>query len=501
MQLNAYLMVALITWVANATGQVDDDRLRHTIGDLRKLVALPNVTINRAEVEKNIQWLDSAFTSRSFRTQILPTDGNPLLFCHWHVGDGLPTILFYMHIDGQPVDPGKWDQSSPFEAVIKQKDETGSWSEMSWSILDGKIDREWRIFGRSAADDKAPIIAFLHTIDHLHRMHKTPACNIKVILDSEEEMGSRPLPAAVAKYQALLEADALIINDGPVHISGKPTLIFGCRGNMRLDLTVFGPIVPQHSGHYGNYAPNPIFRMSQLLSSMKDSEGRVLVKDYYKGINLGEADREILAAVPDDPETIHELLQIAKPEQVGKNYQEALQYPSLNARGILSGWVGNQARTIVPDYATVAIDMRLVPESQPDSLIERIKQHIQNQGYYITDREPTREERLTYPRIVYMNYGSATLPFRTAIHSPVGSWLSNALQKTYGEVPIQVRMMGGTVPISAFIAKLQIPAVIVPMVNADNNQHSPNENMRIGHLENAMRTFEGIMMTPLHIKR
>jgi len=173
-----------------------------------------------------------------------------------------------------------------------------------------------------------------------------------------------------------------------------------------------------------------------------------------------------------------------------------LQYPSLNIRGLKSAWVGAQARTIVPDMATAAIDIRLVPESDPVRLISLVKAHIESKGYIILDREPTKAERLAHPRIVTMASRGANLPFRTDMDAPIGSWLKSTIKNSYGQEPILIRIMGGTVPMAPFIKALEIPAVIVPMVNADNNQHSPNENVKVGYISNAMKTFKAIFTSP-----
>ncbi len=480
-------------------GQDSGPNLLTLIEELRDFVSIPNHGLDQENIRKNIGWAEAAFARRGLQTQILTTTGNPLFYAEKVIAPDLPAILFYMHLDGQAVDPSKWYQENPFQVVLKTRDSAAvsGWRTIDWDRLRQEVNPEWRLFGRSVADDKAPIVAFLHALDRLLETARVPAFNIKVLLDAEEELGSPSLAEAVRKYRELLQADVLIINDGPVHISGEPTLIFGCRGNMRVDLTVYGPITPQHSGHYGNYAPNPVFRLARLLASMKDDEGRVIIPGYYDGVTIDPSDKFIMEQVPDDPGQIMNLLQIAEPEKVGANYQESLQYPSLNARGILSGWVGNQARTIVPDYATAALDIRLVPESDPIRLTNLISHHIQDQGYYLVDHEPTREERLTYPKIAYFNAGEPTLAFRTPMSSPAGTWLSEALSRQSGKDPIRIRMMGGTVPVAAFISTLQIPAVIVPMVNADNNQHSPNENMRIGHLQKALEIFEAILTTSL----
>ena len=467
---------------------------RKAILELRELLSIPNNGLNAKDIQNNIDYLSKAFTKRGFKTQEIKTLSNPLLFAERVVSADLPTVLFYMHLDGQPVDKSKWDQADPYTPVLKQQNEKEEWETINWTNISNEIDPDWRIFGRSASDDKMPIVAFLNSIDNLKEQQLK--CNIKVVLDSEEEMGSRNLAAAVKENLDLLSADALIINDGPVHISGEPTLVFGCRGITSFHLTVYGAVKPQHSGHYGNYAPNPAFRLSQLLASMKDDDGRVIIKGYYDGIELSNKTREILAAVPDKPANIHALLQINQPELVGANYQESLQYPSLNIRGLKSAWVGAQARTIVPDLATAAIDIRLVPESDPDRLIALVRKHIEAKGYLILDREPTKEERINNPRIVTMKSRGATLPFRTDMDAPISNWLKWAIKSNLKKDPIQIRIMGGTVPMAPFIKALNVPAVIVPMVNADNNQHSPNENVRVGYITNAIRTFSAILTTP-----
>ena len=467
---------------------------RNAITELRTFLAIPNNGLNADDIRNNIDWLEEAFEKRGFSTKEVKTLSNPLLFAEMKVDDELPTVLFYMHLDGQPVDKSKWDQEDPFTPVLKKQNSDGTWEILDWTKISTSINPDWRIFARSASDDKMPIVALLQSMDQLRKSQLK--CNIKVILDSEEEMGSPNLAAAVKQNLDLLSADALIINDGPVHISGDPTLVYGCRGITSFHLSVYGPVKPQHSGHYGNYAPNPGFMLSQLLASMKDETGRVIIDGYYDGIDLDKNTKAILAAVPDNPNQIHELLQINTPEKVGANYQESLQYPSLNIRGLKSAWVGAQARTIVPEVATAAIDIRLVPESDPDRLIALVRKHIEDKGYVILDREPTKEERLQHPKIATMKARGATLPFRTDMDAPISLWLKEAVKKNFGKDPIQIRIMGGTVPMAPFIKALNVPAVIVPMVNADNNQHSPNENVRIGYITNAMKTFRAILTSP-----
>ena len=327
---------------------------------------------------------------------------------------------------------------------------------------------------------------------------ESPNFNMKVIMDFEEEMGSPNLPEAVRQYKSALAADMLIIFDGPRHIANKPTLTFGARGISDVTLHVYGPMYPQHSGHYGNWAPNPAVRLSQLIASMKDEQERVTIPGFYDGITLTDDVKTVLAAVPDDEAYInYKQLVIAKGTGVAPTYQESLQYPSLNVRGFRSGWVGDEVRTIVPSIAIAEIDIRLVLESDPDRLINLVREHIIGQGYYVIDRKPTSRERLMHDRICQFTSSTSYLAFRTDFDSEVGAWLDRALVRAFGEEPIKQRTSGGSIPISPFVNELGIPAVTVPTVNRDNNQHSPNENIRIGNYVDGIKTIHYILKEKL----
>ncbi len=471
--------------------------VRHSIDELRSFVAIPNDALNADDIDRNLMWLRDKFSNRGFNTSILETDNLPLFFAALPIDDTKPTILFYMHLDGQSVDASKWNQPNPYETVLKSKD-GNQWKTENFTELDDDINYDWRLFGRSTSDDKGPIVMFLNAIDLLKKDNKDLAFNVKIILDSEEEKSSKPLPKAVRTYKELLMADFLVINDGPVHTSGKPTVVYGCRGITTLSLTTFGPIKPQHSGHYGNYAPNPGFQLAQLLASMKDKEGRVLIPGYYDGISLDETTKNVLQSVPDNDAQIADNLQFKTAEKVGAFYQEALQYPSLNIRGLGSGWVGEKARTIVPASATAELDLRLVLETDGTRLKNLVKKHIEKEGFYITEKEPTKEQRMAHDKIVMVMEGSVTDAFRTDLNNSYGNLIVKTLQDTFKEDIVQIRTMGGTVPIAPFINELKIPAFLVPMVNPDNNQHSPNENLKIGQIAYGIQTFYALLSTPIN---
>ncbi|NNM18265.1 MAG: M20/M25/M40 family metallo-hydrolase [Croceitalea sp.] len=466
------------------------------INELRDFVSIPNDALNADDIDDNIFWLKKKFSERGFNTSVLPTDNLPLFFAALPMEDDKPTLLIYMHFDGQSVDANKWNQPNPYEVVLKEPGEEG-WVTHPFDDMLEDIDYNWRLFGRSTSDDKGPIIMFLNAIDLLKKKGKELPFNIKLILDGEEEKSSAPLPKAVKEYRELLMADFLVIADGPVHVSERPTVVYGCRGITTLSLTTYGPIKPQHSGHYGNYAPNPGFQLAQLLAAMKDGEGRVLIPGYYDGIKLDESTQNILKSVPDDDNAIAEKLQFKTAEKVGTFYQEALQYPSLNIRGLGSGWIGPKARTIVPESATAELDLRLVPESDGQRLKNLVKAFITKQGYHVINHVPSQEERMAHDKIVTVLEGPVSEAFRTDLDNNYGQFLVQTLNQAFGEPVVQIRIMGGTVPIAPFINELKIPAFIIPMVNPDNNQHSPNENLKIGQLAYGIKTFYNIMNSPI----
>ena len=463
---------------------------------LRAFLALPNDANIREDLLPNIAWCKSEFEKLGFTLTELETPTLPLLLAEKVYDENFPTILIYLQIDGQPVDFSKWNQESPWKATLKKRSTNDDWEIIPWEKIKTAYDPEYRIFARSTADSKGAAVMFMYALKAAEELKIKPNYNIKVIMDFEEELGSPELPSAVLRNKEALAADALIIFDGPLHESGAPSLKFGARGIATVTLTTYGPVVAQHSGHYGNYAPNPVFRMSQVLASMKDTQGRVTLPGYYDGIKLDNATLETLKAVPDDETKMKDRMQISTTDAVADSYQKAIQYPSLNVRGIEAGWVGNEVRTIVPPVCIAEIDIRLVKESDPEYLIGLVKKHIEKLGYTVLDHEPSKAERLKYDKIMTFKSTVSYGAFRTDFDAPVGIWLSNALKKTHGNEPIKIRTTGGSIPISPFVNTLGIPAVGVPTVNLDNNQHSPNENIRLGNYIKGIETFIGILAEP-----
>lgn len=470
---------------ANLAADPIRERVNHNamaaIALYRDFLSLPNDASYPDDILQLIEWMEPVFEARGFETRRLATAGSPVLYAERMNPNAGRTVLVYLQADGQPVDRSAWFQPDPYLPVLKAADSNGNWNIIPWESLEDDINPDWRIFARSASDSKGPMTQFLLAMDVLEQAGVMPTFNLKVIIDTEEELGSPHLADAVVEYRDLLACDWLLIFDGPPHASNRPTVSFGARGIATLTLTTYGPKFAQHSGHYGNFIPNPAFAMAALLSSLKDEDGKVLVPGFYDGIELDEELRAMLAAVPDDEESILRTQGILEPDAVADSLQESLQYPSLNIRGLSSGWTGKEVRTIIPPTATAEIDIRLVLESDADVLIDRVRAHIEAQGFHVIDGEPTDAERQQYARIVRLQSEVSYAAFRSDFDSPPGRLARAGMRNLYGEEPILIRTMGGSIPISPFVDILGVPAAIVPTVNIDNNQHSPNENLRLGN--------------------
>jgi acetylornithine deacetylase/succinyl-diaminopimelate desuccinylase-like protein len=468
-----------------------------TLKKHREFVSLPNVASDSDGIMKNYDWVKKELEQQKFTVKMLESSTLPLMLAERTVSKKTKTILFYLHIDGQPVNAANWDQEDPFTPVLKQLDNQGNWSAIDWKNLDGAIDPEWRIFGRAAADDKAPIMMMLTAVELLDKAKTKLGVNIKIILDPQEEAGSEAFLSTLDQYKADYAADYMIIMDGPAHPTNQPTLTFGCRGNATCSITTYGARLPQHSGHYGNYVANPVFTLAHLLASMKDENGRVLIDGYYDGIEMTPSITALLSQVPDDNDDIRKGLVIHEAEKVGNNYQEALQYPSLNVRHIDTSWKGPGLKTIIPEQVTAYIDVRLVAETDGGEQLEKIRKHIEKQGFLVLDRAPTDEERLNNQKIATFKTNGFVNAFRTDMEAPIGQKLRAAFAKQFVTPSVSIRTMGGTVPIIPAINTLGIPAIIVPMVNMDNNQHNPNENIRIGNISQGIKMCMAILTMEL----
>jgi acetylornithine deacetylase/succinyl-diaminopimelate desuccinylase-like protein len=468
---------------------------RPLVRELVELLSIPNVAADRQNIRRNAEHLRQMLLRRGFAAEVLETAGNPLVYGELKVPGASRTLLIYSHYDGQPVNPSGWKQPDPFKPVLRTgRVDRGGEDVPNFDAVN-RFETEWRLYARSASDDKSPIVALCAALDALKALGTGPASNIRVILDGEEEASSPSLVPAIAKYRDKLQADLMVILDGPIHSSGRPTIAYGARGVATLDLTVYGPRAGVHSGNYGNWIPNPAQRLATLLASMKDDSGKVLVAGFYDGLPpLTPEEKALLEAVPDDAASMLKTFGVASPEQAFPSLQSALQSPTLNVRGLSSAFVGDGARTIIPDRATAAIDLRLVKETKAVDLIEKVRAHVRKAGYHLLDRDPTDEERARHPRIASIVPAATVMhAFRTSPLDPEARRIASALEAAFGAPPVQLRTLGGSVPIVPFIDALGFPAVLVPTVNFDNNQHEENENLRLREFFQAIEIVAALL--------
>jgi acetylornithine deacetylase/succinyl-diaminopimelate desuccinylase-like protein len=460
--------------------ELAQESLHSSIEKYRQFLSIPNIGSYESHRNDNVEWCVNTFNDLNFDTQVLISEGIPHVLAERVYNKDYKTLLFYLQIDGQPVDTSEWHQPNPFQAVLKKKMEM-EWQIVDWKTLEEEFDPDLRIFARSSSDSKGPAMNFITALEIIKDKKVEPKFNVKVIMDFQEELGSPTLPLLVRSHPKLFEAEMMLIMDGTRHLSNLPTLTFGARGITTATLTVFGATRNLHSGQYGNFAPNPVFKLAKLLAAMKDDQGRVLIPGFYKGIHLNESEKALLNDLPENLEEIKKSLGIATIDSVGTTYQEALQYPSLNVRGLRAAWVGKEVRTLIPSHAIAEIDMRLVPETEGERQIKLLIDFIKEQGYHIVDSIPTEEDRQKYSKLISIKYKIGSRAFRTEMDSKIGNWLGKSMQYIFDDQFVRMRTTGGSQPIAPFINTLGLPAVSVRIPNPDNNIHAPDENFRLGN--------------------
>ena len=458
------------------------------VAELRELLAIPNVAADSVNIRRNADALVRMLERRGVKARLLETGGPPLVY--GEIGDAtLPTVLFYCHYDGQPVNRATWAQADPWGPVLRSAASEAGGKEVAWpaGTGGGRVPPEYRIYARSASDDKAPIIALLAMLDAWKAAGLAPPNYLKFLFEGDEEAGSPNIADAARRYRDLLVSDLAVMADGPIHQSNRPTAVFGVRGIVSVRLTVFGPVRPLHSGHYGNWAPNPAMRLAQLLATMKDSSGRILVAGWEDDVlPLSAADRAAIAAYPHDDEAQRRELQLGDVEGKGQTKLELILRPSLNVRGMRSLFVGPEARTLVPDVAVAELDLRLVAGNDPARQVAKLQRHIEAQGYRVVRDAPDSALRVATPRLARLEVTDGYPAGRTPVDHPAARAVVAALSSAGLGAPVIIPASGGSLPVYVFPDILGTPFVSIPTVNHDNNQHAENENLRLGNL------FKGI---------
>jgi acetylornithine deacetylase/succinyl-diaminopimelate desuccinylase-like protein len=482
---------AVADWVAQQQHPLLDE--------YEAFLRLPNVATDAAAIRRNAEHLIQMMQRRGLAPRLLETasgDAPPAVYGEWRVPGAERTLVIYAHYDGQPVDATDW-ASDPW---------TPTWRRARMDVAPEAqtrdrtrpIEPDWRLYARSASDDKAGVFAVLAATDALKAAGLAPRSNLIFFFDGEEEQGSPHLRELLQRHGELLRADGWLICDGPLHVSGRPQLVFGVRGDVNVDLTVYGPRRPLHSGHYGNFAPNPALRLAQLLASMRDEDGRVRIAGWYEDVEpLGESERAALAAAPDDAATLLRDLGLTAPEMRGITLAEAVSLPTLNINGIRAADVGAQARNVIPTEAHATLDLRLVRGNTVERQFERLQAHIRAEGYLVLDRAPTALERTSHEKIAAVRLASGGYgASRTSMDLPLARDLIAALRQLRGEQLLLTPTLGGSLPLTVITDVTGAPTLVLPLANPDNNQHGENENLRVGHLWDGIATLAAVMRMP-----
>jgi acetylornithine deacetylase/succinyl-diaminopimelate desuccinylase-like protein len=475
------------------------DNQHRWLSEYTDFLSIPNVLGDSINMLRNANRISEMLSKRGIKSELLYSGkckSAPSVFAEIKVPGATTTIAFYAHYDGQPVNPKQWAEGlEPFTpALFTDRLDKGG-KKIPFPAASEKIKPDWRLYGRASSDDKAGVFAIITAYEALLETGSKPSVNIKFFFEGEEEAGSINLGEIFKKNKEKLKADLWVICDGPRHTSGKKQLVFGVRGDVNVDLKVYASKRPLHSGHYGNWAPNPGFRLAQLLSSMKDADGNVIVKGFYDDvIPFSPTEKQALAKIPEVESLLKEDLLLAKPDGGGKSLAELLTLPTLNINGMQSGNIGSMSSNIIPTEASAVLDLRLVLGNDVDRQVKKIIDHISNQGYTIIDHEPTDNERKKHAflaKVVQRKGGYNAQS--TSMDLPLAQKVAKAIETTINYEVVKIPSVGGSLPLFLFEQLIDGKPITVPIANYDNNQHAENENVKLEYLWDGIETMAAIM--------
>jgi acetylornithine deacetylase/succinyl-diaminopimelate desuccinylase-like protein len=465
------------------------------VRELSDFLAIPNLASDPANIRRNADFLIRMMRARGITARTLesPSGGPPAVYGELATPGATRTVVFYAHYDGQPVDTARW-ATPPWQPVLRDKTLEAGGRAISIPASPGAIQGEWRLYARSASDDKAPIVAMLAAVDALRAVGVAPSVNLKFFFEGEEEAGSGHLRELLERNADLLRADAWLFGDGPVHQSRRQQIVFGARGVMGVNLTVYGPTRGLHSGHYGNWAPNPVAMIANLVASMRNDDGRILIKHYYDDVvPIGPAEKRAIAAIPSIDSALRVELSLGATESKNAPLMERITLPALNLRGIRGGNVNELSSNTIPTDATASIDLRLVPKQTPEHVRELVEAHLRAHGYFVVDHTPSPAERVAHARVVKVTWESGYAASRVPLDAPLSRAALRAVQDALGTPIVALPMLGGSLPLSTFEHVLHTPLIVLPIVNHDNSQHSDNENLRMQNLFDGVLVFAGVL--------
>lgn len=442
-----------------------DGQREASIERLIDYVRRPSISAHGVGIAEVADYIAAIMNRIGLKARVLPTAGWPMVFAERLKQSGAPTVLLYGHYDVQPPDPLEEWVSPPFEPTI----------------------RNGRIYARGVGDNKGQHFAQILAIEALLAVHDELPCNVKVLLEGEEEVGSPQMPGFVAAHRELLQADLVITSDGPVSETGRSVVNFGNRGVLSFELRATGANRDLHSGNWGGIVPNPIWTLVHLLGTMKNDQGEVTIDGFYDHVDpLSELEQAALARLEVDIPGVKRSLSLKDFDQpLSRGYFERLMaWPTFTINGFHGGYGGPGSKTVLPHEALVKCDIRLVASQTADEIFEKVEQHVWRHS----------------PQVTVIRQGSMD-PSKTPLDSAFVEPIRCAIESVQGVPPILEPSAGGSLPNYVFTKVLKMPAFGVPYANPDEANHAPNENLELDRFINgiktgaAMLTFIGAMAT------
>jgi acetylornithine deacetylase/succinyl-diaminopimelate desuccinylase-like protein len=468
---------------------------REIVRELADFLAIPNLASDSAGIRRNADHLIAMMRARGIVARLLqsPSGGPPAVYGELPAPGATKTVVFYAHYDGQPVDTTQWS-SPPWQPLLRDKPLDLGGKPIPIPDTPGGVSGEWRLYARSASDDKAPIVAMLSALDALRAARVVPSVNLEFFFEGEEEAGSGHLRPNLEQNASLLRADAWLFGDGPVHQSRRQQIVFGVRGVTGAELTVYGPSHGLHSGHYGNWAPNPVTMLANLIASMRDDDGHIRIAHFYDDVApISAAERRALAEIPAVDSALRVEVQLDSTEAHDAPLVERIMLPALNLRGIRGGGVGATASNTIPTEATASIDFRLVPHQTPEHVRQLVEAHLRARGFTVVDHTPAPAERMRHARLVKVTWEAGYPATRVSMESPLAQAVTRATQAAVGTPIVRLPTLGGSLPLYTFESVLHTPVIVLPIVNHDNNQHSSNENIRLQNLFDGIAVYATVL--------
>lgn len=482
---------------ADAARQWRESHERAILDELVELLRLPNLPQDPASLRRNAEAVARLLERRGVATRLLETSGAPpVVYGELASAGARQTITFYAHYDGAPVEAARWYTGNPFRPVLMSTSLEAGGQPIPLPNPGWPSDPEWRLYARSAADDKAAIIALAVALEALRVRQLPLSSNVKLFVSGEHESGSPHLAQILRAHRALLRSDLWLFCDGAVHPNRQQQLVFGARGYAGIDLIVYGPRQELDSARYANWAPNPAFLLARLIASMRDDSGKVLIEGFHHGaLPLGRAELQALAQVPNFDATLKRDLWLAETEGGTRTLAEALSLPALNLSGLLSGAVTRSGPGRIPALAKASLEVHLVAGMDHRLTVNRILEHIRKQGFYVTETEPGESLRRAHPRICYVERRPGFNPVRTPMDLELARRVIAAVEEARGPV-IKLPALEASLPASTVAEILEVPAIFVPMANHDGNQHGANENLRLQNLWEGIEVMAALLALP-----